>query len=146
MTARKPFVYVLNIVSGQVIALEGHENPVAGAAFSPGGQQIVTVSNDGSLRLWDAQSGALLDVLNAHTSPILYVAFSEDGRHIVTASADGTARLWPAFVSTQELIDFAKSELPRCMTTEQRTQKFALGDMPRAWCKRLHKWPNASGG
>src|SRR6476620_4726489 len=41
VTARKPFVYVLNIVSGQVIALEGHENPVAGAAFSPGGQQIV---------------------------------------------------------------------------------------------------------
>ena len=35
--------------------LEGHEDWVNSAAFSPDGEQIVTGSDDNTARLWDAE-------------------------------------------------------------------------------------------
>jgi WD40 repeat protein/serine/threonine protein kinase len=66
------------------------------AQFSPDGKRIVTASNDGTARVWDAQSGQLLTEPLKHTSIVCTAQFSPDGKRIVTASNDGTARLWDA--------------------------------------------------
>lgn len=55
---------------------------------------IVTTELDGSVRIWDAQSGALLNQLSGHTGSVRYAAWNEDSSRIVTASSDGTARMW----------------------------------------------------
>jgi hypothetical protein len=66
--------------------------------------------------------------------------FSADGRRILTASYDKTARLWEAFPNPQELIDRMKTELPRCLTPEQR-RAFFLDPAPPDWCTGMQKWP-----
>jgi len=71
---------------------------------------------------------------------VSYAAISPDGRRIVTTSKDGSARLWRAFASTQELINSAKIELPRCLKPEQR-RRFGLDGAPPRWCRTLSKWP-----
>jgi hypothetical protein len=43
---------------------------------------------------------------------------------VVTASDDGTARLWRVFHTTQELIDYARSIVPRQLTPEERKAFF----------------------
>ncbi len=63
--------------------------------FSPGGARIVAGGGqDGTARIWDTQSGALVLALKGHTGPVLSATFSPDGSRIVTAGEDGTARVW----------------------------------------------------
>ena len=76
--------------------LIGHRSIVSSAAFSPDARQIVTASYDTTARLWNAATGAGLNVLNGHTDAVYSASFSPDGKQIVTASIDGTARLWDA--------------------------------------------------
>ena len=61
---------------------------------SPDGSQIVTVSWDQTIRIWEASTRQEVSQLTGHTGPILSAAFSPDGAQIATGSADKTARIW----------------------------------------------------
>jgi len=60
--------------------LEGHSDSVTSVAFSPDGTQVVSGSDDRTLRLWDAATGAALQTLEGHTGYVSSVAFSPDGK------------------------------------------------------------------
>jgi WD40 repeat protein len=76
--------------------LEGHEDGVNSAAFSPDGTKVVTASVDQTARVWDAATGAEIAVLKGHEGNVISAAFSPDGTKVVTASVDQTARMWDA--------------------------------------------------
>src|SRR6266550_1067004 len=63
-------------------------------AFSPDGMCIVSGSDDNSVRVWDASTGAELKVLDGHTGPVYSVAFSPDGMRITSGSDDNSVRVW----------------------------------------------------
>ena len=74
-------------------ALKGHRDSVDGLAFSSDGQTIATGSDDGTVRLWNAESGDLERKLEGHTAAaVKTVAFSPDGRML--ASGGGGISLW----------------------------------------------------
>jgi WD40 repeat protein len=83
--------------TGWRLMLNGHDNIVASAAFSPDGSRIVSASFDSTARVWDAATGLELMLLRGHDNiGLSSAAFSPDGSRIVSASFDGTARIWDA--------------------------------------------------
>jgi WD40 repeat protein/serine/threonine protein kinase len=90
---------IRNLESGDVLAelpLGGDSVYVQAVAFSPDGKHVATGTNDrsGFLKLWDAETGKLLQTFQGHDDSILCVAFSHDGKQLLTSSYDKTARLW----------------------------------------------------
>ena len=74
-------------------ALKGHRDSVDGLAFSPDGQTIATGSDDGTVRLWNAETGNPERKLEGQTAAaVKTVAFSPDGWML--ASGGGGISLW----------------------------------------------------
>lgn len=72
-------------------ALRGHVRPVLHCLFSPNGMLIATVDDQGDLRIWSSNDGALLKTIETHgqqNRPLLQ--FSYDSKFIVLASRSGT--------------------------------------------------------
>ena len=62
--------------------------------MSSNGQFALSGSWDGTLRLWDLNTGNTTRRFIGHTKDVLSVAFSVDNRQIVSASRDKTIKLW----------------------------------------------------
>jgi hypothetical protein len=63
-------------------------------AFSGDGRWIASGSPDGTVGLWEAQTGRLVRRFDGHDWSVFSCAFSRDGRQIVSGSGDGTVRVW----------------------------------------------------
>jgi WD40 repeat protein len=72
----------------------GHRGSVNGAAISPDERRLATTGDDGTVRLWDVESGLELFALGKHTAKGMGVAFSPDGARIASTGSDGTLRIW----------------------------------------------------
>jgi WD40 repeat protein len=76
--------------------LQGHTGWVKSVAFSPDGKHVVSGSNDKTIQIWEAGTGAVLQTLQGHTDWVRSVAFSPGGQHVVSSSNDETVRVWDA--------------------------------------------------
>ncbi|KAF2183651.1 putative WD-repeat protein [Zopfia rhizophila CBS 207.26] len=74
--------------------LEGHSESVFAVVFSPDGKLVASASFDGTVKLWDVATGAVLQTLEEHTCSRM--AFSLKGEPVGFASCDETVRLWNA--------------------------------------------------
>lgn len=68
--------------------LTGHEQAVTQLAIDPTGQQLVSLSTDGSLRIWTL-AGMALDAQFPFTEALFAVTLSPDGEHIYAAGGTG---------------------------------------------------------
>ena len=65
-------------------------------AFDPEGRRIASTFDDGTIKLWDADTGDEVFTLRGHTDGVLGVSFSPDGKRIASASKDRTVKVWDA--------------------------------------------------
>jgi WD40 repeat protein len=72
----------------------GHGAAITAVVYSPDGRQIITASNDKTVKIWDAESGRELWTLAGHSDWVNAIAYSPDGRRIVSASDDTTIKIW----------------------------------------------------
>src|SRR6266568_3837282 len=79
-----------------IAVLRPHLADVRCLAWSPDGKALASGSDDGSVRLWDGQTGVPLGApLTGHTSDVTCVAWSPPaGSRLASGSVDKTLRLW----------------------------------------------------
>jgi WD40 repeat protein len=74
---------------------KGHTDSVSGVIHLLDGQRIITSSQDGSLRLWNMESGLQIgEDWRDGDSPVRAIALSPDGKQVASGSDDGAVRLW----------------------------------------------------
>ena len=71
------------------------------------GKRVVSASWDESIRIWDAETGKELNVLEGHTDGVNSASFSPDGKKIVSASYDRTIRIWDAETGKEQKVVYA---------------------------------------
>ena len=71
---------------------EGATN-VNALAFSPDGVTAIS-GNEGSLILWDTETGNEIRRLNAHNDDVIEIEFSADGNYALSRSRDMNVRVW----------------------------------------------------
>ncbi len=77
-----------------IMTLAGHSKWVNFCAYSPDGSRIVSASEDNTLKVWDAETGAEVATLAGHSEQVASCAFSPDGSRIVSVSEDNTLKVW----------------------------------------------------
>lgn len=71
-------------------SLSGHREEVNSVTFSPDGSFLVSGGGDGTLRLWETETGRCLRVLQDRTKKVTCVRLSSDGTRAVSIGGEGT--------------------------------------------------------
>src|SRR5439155_12581775 len=87
--------------AGQTLHLvwQAHTDIVGSLAFSPDERTLASGSADGSVKLWDVESGAAL-WSGWQASAIICLAFASDGGLLASGGLDATVRLWDPKLGT----------------------------------------------
>ena len=88
-----------------------HKAEVASVAFTPDGKYVLTGSGrltmsggpaeDNTMKMWDVETGRLVQIFEGHSDTILAIAISPDGSRALTGGFDGTIKLWDLGTGTE---------------------------------------------
>lgn len=132
--------------SARVELLQGHQDTIAHARVSAGGNIVASASADKTLRVWDVSKhpAALLHVLEGHTAAVQDVALAVDGQVVASIAADKTVRLWdlsaPSGPSSKLLASDGETPLRVVLSADGRTVVVSRKD------HSLSAWDLQTGG
>jgi len=76
--------------------LKGHSKEVRHLAFLPDQQRLFSGADDGTVRVWNTETGEEILTLQEWDTPVADLDVSADGRYLVAASSGGQVQVWDA--------------------------------------------------
>lgn len=81
----------------EVVSINGQSfNGFKSVAMSPDGKHLVSGNSNGTITIWDANTGKEITAIKGHTKMVNSVAYSPDGKIIASVSDDGSVSIWNA--------------------------------------------------
>lgn len=88
-------IFLWSVQTGKLMdVMSGHEGPVSGLSFGPGGAQLASSSWDRTIRVWDIYRRARTVEPYQLNSDALSIAFRPDGKELATTTLDGQIQFW----------------------------------------------------
>lgn len=131
------YLWKINNNKWQRIVSRGHKGKVVDLHFIANGQQIVSSSEDQTLRIWDTETGVTLRILQGHTGTINGIALYTE--NIFSASTDGTIKRWNTVLPFQQIIDLPSASISSAIAPDGK--QVAIGFKNGAL--RLYSLPKA---
>ncbi|MDZ4860302.1 MAG: protein kinase [Candidatus Hydrogenedentes bacterium] len=88
--------YLLGLCNRDRQTFSGHSGPVLFGSFSRDGSRIVTCGLDGTAKIWEVSTGALVRSLLVGSNEVTSAEFSPNGELVLTAERSHTVQLWNA--------------------------------------------------
>jgi hypothetical protein len=82
--------------------------------ITPDGSRAISVSEDGSLQLWNVKSGSEIHKMQGHQAAVNEVMFVPDGSVVVSVSDDRSVRVWDVNTGKEIASFFADSPVATC--------------------------------
>jgi WD40 repeat protein len=87
-------IRVWRFPGGEEKILQSGGKSIYSLAFDPVTGSLAAGGADGTVWIYDVESGKLVGSIEGHEKAILTIRFSKDGRSLVTAGRDNTVRIW----------------------------------------------------
>jgi len=101
---------VWNVVTGLRV-LESQTKSVVDVSVTADGRRVVSGSWDGTLQVWDSETGTCLQVLEGHAGQVTAVSVTSDGRYAVSGGRDCTLSVWNLETGGCEAIVFSSAPI-----------------------------------
>ncbi len=87
--------WILDAFTGEkIFTLEGLEEPLQLAIYSPDGNIAATADQAGIIALWNTKNGKLMRRWKGHDTTITSLTFSPDGKQLASYSLNGSSHIW----------------------------------------------------
>jgi WD40 repeat protein len=131
--------YVWDATTGaKQLTLSGHTDWIYDTAISSDSRLLATAGSDHTARVWDAQTGKELYLLDQpDAAQVEAIAFSPDGARLATAGSDGAVAIWDMqsgdrlghfFAHTHAINDLAYSPDGRLLATVSDDKRLRIWD------------------
>ncbi len=84
--------------------LTRHILPIKGLDFTADSKMLASGSDDGTLKVWNVDTGKELLTIHGHTGSVKALKMSEDGKMLYSCSSDGVIRMWNFEKNTEQLV------------------------------------------
>lgn len=92
------------VATGQTVQFfTGHTDSIRDIAYSPTGELVATAAEDSSIRLWNPQTGTLVQTW-LEGSRLLGVDFNHDGTRLVSGGRDTFVNIWNVETGTRDIL------------------------------------------
>lgn len=81
-----------NLQDGSPLQVMQHPAAIHRVSLSPDGKRAAVACDDGFVRVWDVETGQLLEWIGGHNSAVTLVGYLNDGKTIASVSTDKTLR------------------------------------------------------
>lgn len=109
-------------------------SPITTTAWSPDGRTLACADSDGTIQLWNAETGILLHTLSGGQALIWSLVWSLDGQLLATSSLNGDIHLWQSETGTLLHTLSSHAELPWSIVWSPDGKQLASGSLDHTVC------------